>query len=261
MQGLRTVLVGGADGPARALIGRLRGAAADVAVVADGLEAMRHLGLLEPELIIVEHPLPGELDGFDTCRELRASTDALIVIVASEPSPHDEIVALAVGADQYVLADTPVELVTARIRSMVRRARGSVVRDQVRVAGGGAAHGPGARVRSRRDLAIVGGSGPDEPEDRLVDGDLEIDLLARTVRVAGQPVDLTRIEFDLLVTLAHNPRRVVTRDQLMESAWDSTFDGSHVLDTHLSRLRCKIAGLGGERVAHAVRGVGFRLRA
>jgi DNA-binding response OmpR family regulator len=105
-----------------------------------------------------------------------------------------------------------------------------------------------------------GGGGVPAADERIVEGDLEIDLVAHEVRVAGATTELTRIEFDLLVTLARQPRRVFTREQLMASAWDEPFDGSHVLDTHLSRLRGKITGAGGERVAHAVRGVGYRLR-
>jgi DNA-binding response OmpR family regulator len=106
----------------------------------------------------------------------------------------------------------------------------------------------------------MGGEGADALDERVVEGELEIDLAARDVRVAGTEVPLTRIEFDLLVTLALHPRRVLTREQLMVSAWDEPFDGSHVLDTHLSRLRRKILAAGGGRVAHAVRGVGYRLR-
>jgi len=102
--------------------------------------------------------------------------------------------------------------------------------------------------------------GADGAAERIVAGDLEIDPVSREVWVAGVPVTLTRIEFDLLTTLAEQPRRVFTREQLMERAWGDAFDGSHVLDTHLSRLRCKVTGAGGERVAHAVRGVGYRLR-
>jgi DNA-binding response OmpR family regulator len=102
--------------------------------------------------------------------------------------------------------------------------------------------------------------GRDGSVERIVVDDLEIDVDAREVWVAGTPVTLTKIEFDLLVTLAEQPRRVFTREQLMERAWGDPFDGSHVLDTHLSRLRCKVKGAGGERVAHALRGVGYRLR-
>jgi DNA-binding response OmpR family regulator len=118
---------------------------------------------------------------------------------------------------------------------------------------------------SNGELATWSGSplteqGRDGVAERLVVDDLEVDPISREVWVAGSPVMLTRIEFDLLVTLAEQPRRVFTREQLMQRAWGDAFDGSHVLDTHLSRLRCKVTAAGGRRVAHAVRGVGYRLR-
>jgi two-component system OmpR family response regulator len=239
------MLVGGVDGPARELLGRLERLDADVAKVADGADALRHVGLLDPDLIILQSPMPGELDCFDVCRMVRTESDAVVVIMAAEPVPHGEIVALAVGADHYVLADTPVDLVVARIRSLVRRVRGVGTRPA---------------SRSGQTAAIVGGAGPGDLAERLVDGELEIDVAAREVRVDGAEVELTRTEFDLLANLMRHPRRVLSRDQLMEAVWGTTFDGSHVLDAHLSRLRCKIRRAGGGRVAHAVRGVGFRLR-
>ncbi|NHB86121.1 winged helix-turn-helix transcriptional regulator [Tessaracoccus sp. HDW20] len=74
----------------------------------------------------------------------------------------------------------------------------------------------------------------------------------------GETVDLTRIQFDLLASLAEQPRRVLTREQLVERVWGGWFGTDHHLDVHLSRLRQRINQAGGPRVAHAVRGVGFR---
>jgi DNA-binding response OmpR family regulator len=252
--GTRAMVVGGlVDGDGELpmeLLERVRAVAADFSVVRDGEAAIQHVGLLRPDLILIaiRGPLPGALDAFETCRELRSRSDAVLVIIPEHAGPHDEIVALAVGADHLLPAGTPVDLAMARLRSFVRRAQGMIV-----LSGAGSATPP--RMR------IVGGSAGDESPVRIEDGDLVIDLTAHEVQVAGRPVDVTRIEFDLLVALALNPRRVLTRDQLMAAAWDSTFDGSHVLDAHLSRLRCKIGQAGGDRVAHAVRGVGYRLRA
>jgi DNA-binding response OmpR family regulator len=252
MMGARAMVVGGRvdddDGPASELWERVRALAADFSVVRDGEAAIEHVALLRPDLILIRGSLPGALDAFETCRELRSRSGAVLVIVLEHPGPHDEIVALAVGADHLLPAGTPVDLAMARLRSLVRRAQGLLVLS-------GAVSGSHPRMR------MVDGTAGDDPLDRIEDGDLTIDLTAHEVHVAGRPLDVTRIEFDLLVALAVNPRRVLTREQLMEAAWDSAFDGSHVLDAHLSRLRCKIGQAGGDRVAHAVRGVGYRLRA
>jgi DNA-binding response OmpR family regulator len=267
MMGIRTMVVGGAEGSASELVDRIREVAGAVSVVADGRAALQHHGLLEPDLVLIRRPLPGALDAFETCRALRARSDAVLVIVPDRPGPHDELVALAVGADHLLPADTGLDLAVARLRALVRRAQGSVVLAADGDAGDGQAQRPHARSGSthvrattQRVAPVAGGSSWEDPPSVIEDGDLEVDVLAREVRVAGRPVEVTRIEFDLLVALARNPRRVLTREQLMDAAWETPFDSSHVLDAHLSRLRCKVEQAGGCRVAHAVRGVGYRLR-
>jgi DNA-binding response OmpR family regulator len=317
MNGARLLLVGRDDGVSRGWLEPLRCAGVNIALVCDGADALRHLELIEPDLILVDLQLAGPVDGLDTCRAIRARSAAILAIASATDCATDELLALAVGADQYLPAATPGELVVARLRALVRRARGTVVVDRVvsaqaatgagavrvlapraaRAAGvaasiaptahrvpagrmgtqqlldgpvsrgryeaGALAAGPhsnGAAAHAMVADAPYGPSGPDGPTERIVDGELEIDLVAREVRVDGVPVALTRIEFDLLVALARHPRRVLTREQLMTSAWEEPFDGSHVLDAHLSRMRCKLLDAGGGRVAHAVRGVGYRLR-
>ena len=288
MNDARLLIVGREDGVARGWTDHLREAGANISVVGDGASALRHLSMLESELILLDLRLEGPHDGFDTCRAIRARSATIIAVASASDGPYDEVVALAVGADHFIPADTPAEVVVARLRTLLRRARGAVLVDAaVGASGPGGPGGPtgtgvpalerdrsrtGARTGARNgvhvrsaarsaQLTLMGGAGPDTLAERIVDGDLEIDLVAREVTVCGAPVALTRIEFDLLVALARHPRRVFTRDQLMASAWEEAFDGSHVLDAHLSRLRGKITAAGGERVAHAVRGVGYRLRA
>jgi DNA-binding response OmpR family regulator len=244
--------------------------------------------MLEPELILLDLRLAGQLDGFDTCRAIRTRSAALVVIAAANVGVYDEVVSLAVGADHFLPAETSVEVVVARLRALLRRSRGAVLVEIAgdapaastaatnghrSVRGNGRAPGTGgdragSRVRATShvapvpaQLALLNGEVAGGPTGCIVDGDLEIDPVSREAHVDGTEVALTRIEFDLLVTLAQQPRRVFTREQLMVSAWDEPFDGSHVLDAHLSRMRRKIADAGGQRVAHAVRGVGYRLRA
>lgn len=288
MNDARLLIIGGESGTSQGWSDPLKEAGAIVKGVEDGEGALRLLDLLEPDLALVDLVLPGSLDGFDTCRGIRSRSDVPIAVASTTDGPYDEIVALAVGADHFLAADLPVEIVVARLRTVLRRSRGTVLvtvggQDGAASLGGRAdgradgrlnGHANGNRnanglSRSRRapapvaqqQLALLGGVGVDHPTELIVDGDLEIDLSSREVRVGGVDVALTRIEFDLLVGLARSPRRVLSRDQLMECAWDDPFDGSHVLDAHLSRMRGKISAAGGDRVAHAVRGVGFRLRA
>jgi DNA-binding response OmpR family regulator len=272
MMGTRVLVVGGNDGPSEGLLDRVRVAAEDVAVVPDGAAALRHVELLAPDLILIRRPLPGALDAFETCRGLRSHSDAILVIISESPAPHDEIVALAVGADLLLPADTPLDLAVARLRPLVRRAQGSVVLADHADRAAVLPHDVQVRPRvcpppaatpfaaARPPALLVGGAADEDPLDLIEEGDLGIDVVAREVRVAGRPVHMTRIEFDLLLALARNPHRVLTRPQLLAAAWDAPVDGDHVLDTHLSRLRRKIAKAGGQRVAHAVRGVGYRLR-
>jgi DNA-binding response OmpR family regulator len=247
----RLLIVGGPSCIATSWIDELVEAGAVVDAVANGTDALRHLDLLQPDVVLIDVHLPGPLDGFDTCRAIRARNETLVVFTTSRPAPFDEVVALAVGGDHFFQSETPVPIVIARIRALLRRMRGQLHAD---------ASQQDQRTAHRAGPSRAATNGAPEEVERVAEGDLDIDVVAREVRVNGTVANLTRIEFDLLVTLARAPRRVFTREQLMASAWDHAFDGSHVLDSHLSRLRRKIDGAGGQRVAHSVRGVGYRLR-
>jgi DNA-binding response OmpR family regulator len=255
----RLLVVGGSSCVAMTWIDELVTAGARVDVVGDGTAALRHLDLLDPDVVLIDVHLPGALDGFDTCRAIRSRSNTLVVFATSRPAPFDEVVALAVGGDHFFESETPIPIVVARLRSLLRRTQGTMRSDAYADASGSRNGHHGAHAEPARSADGLYG-GDDGEFGQVTDGDLEIDLVAREVRVNGELTNLTRIEFDLLVTLARSPRRVFTREQLMASAWDQPFDGSHVLDSHLSRLRRKIDGAGGERVAHSVRGVGYRLR-
>jgi len=281
MNDIRVLMVGLGSDCAELWVDGLRGAGAHLTQIEEGVDLLAQLGPVDPDVVLVDLGLGGALDAFETCRAIRAHSDVVVVLVAEEGRALDEVVALAVGADHFFVADTPVDVVVARLRALRRRATGLVrpgsvagpdgpVDRCVHEATHRAASGP-LLPSSNGHLASasVPPSGPvpggrrsdaDAVAGRIVDGDLVIDLAAREVRVAGSPVRLTRIEFDLLATLAHQPRRVFTHEQLLESVWDDPFDGSHVLTTHMSRLRCKMAAAGGGRVGYAVRGVGYRLR-
>jgi DNA-binding response OmpR family regulator len=197
----------------------------DVAAATDGETAVDLVRELDPDVVVLDLMLPG-MDGIEACRRIRAISDAYVVMLTARAEDVDKIVGLSTGADDYVTKPfSPGELV-ARIRAMLRRPRGGGVRDAVRQFGA-----------------------------------LEVDPLAREVRVAGEPVQLTRTEFDLLAALSEEPRVVLSRRQLMERLWGPTWVGDeHAVDVHVGSIRRKLGDDPAEpRFVLTVRGVGYRM--
>lgn len=197
----------------------------EVAEAADGERAVALAREHDPHVVVLDLMLPG-IDGIEVCRQIRAFSDAYVIMLTAKAEEADRIVGLSTGADDYVVKPfSPAELV-ARVRAMLRRPRG-----------------------------LPGTSGV------RTFGDLEIDPPAREVRVGGRPVDLTRIEFDLLDALSAQPRVVLSRGQLLERVWGpGWFGDDHVVDVHVANLRRKL----GEESAAAryvltIRGVGYRM--
>jgi len=203
----------------------------DVKVVADGDTAVEVARTFEPDVIVLDLLLPG-IDGLEACRRIRSFSDAYVLMVSAKDSEIDKVVGLSIGADDYVTKPfSPNELI-ARLRAMLRRPR---------KAGRAVAYGGEVTTRSF--------------------GPLTVDTAIREVRVNAAPVDLTRIEFDLLATLCSRPRLVFTRNQLLETVWGPNWYGdTHVVDVHMSNLRRKLNQSDpATRFIHTVRGVGFRL--
>lgn len=189
----------------------------------------------EPELIVLDLSLP-DLDGIEVCRELRAFTDAYVVMLTARADEVDKLIGLSVGADDYMTKPFSPRELAARVRAMRRRPRG-----------------PGP---------LRGGNGAGRPAPRHF-GELSLDPQAREVRVADTLVELTKIEFELLDALSEHPRAVLTRDQLLERVWGPTWFGDdHVVAVHVSKLRGKLGDRGRTPPWIAtVRGVGYRLDA
>ena len=243
------ILIADGDDDSRSLTARaLATAGHETLEAGNGVEALARAREVPVDLAVLEVALPEDadgtaVDGFDVCRELRRDGDVPVMFLTQRRDPVDELVGLAVGADAYLGKPLMPRLIVAHAEALLRRAR--------RV---GADAAPSLRARG-------GGASPEADGPRTVElGDLAIDLDAREVHVNGAPTELTRTEYDLLVALARNPRRVLTREQLLEEVWGDWYGSDHVLDVHLSRLRAKVLAAGGERIGHAVRGVGFRLR-
>ncbi len=197
-----------------------------VEAVGDGVEALAAAGRLKPGLIVLDLMLPG-LDGFEVCRRLRgAGNQVPILMLTARDDAIDKIVGLELGADDYLTKPfNPRELV-ARIRAILRRLERPLE--------------PAAGPVRLRDLCI--------------------DPLRREVTLNAHLVELRTQEFDLLLTLAGQPGRVFTREQLLEKAWGFDFLGqTRTVDVHIAQLRKKIEA--SQVKIETITGVGYRLSA
>jgi DNA-binding response OmpR family regulator len=197
----------------------------DVRAAADGEEALRIARTHEPDLVVLDLSLPG-VDGVEVCRRLRVFSDAYVIMLTSRTEEIDLLVGLSVGADDYITKPFSPRELTARARTLLRRPR-----DQ----------GRSTRVRQF--------------------GELEVDADARIVRIAGQEVELTRMEFDLLDALTERPRLTYQRAVLLERVWGTNWFGdSHVVDVHMANLRAKLGDDSRRpRYIKTVRGIGYRM--
>jgi two-component system, OmpR family, response regulator RegX3 len=180
-----------------------------------------------PDLVLLDLGLP-DGSGLDVCRELRARSSVPVIMLTARGEETDRVVGLEVGADDYVVKPFSAREVIARIRAVLRRT---------------AAVPPSAASADAVEL-----------------GDLRLDAARRTASLAGQPLELSRKEFDLLRLLVDNAGTVVTRERLIDEVWDTNWFGStKTLDVHVSGLRKKLDDdPTTPRYIHTVRGVGFR---
>ena len=217
---MRILLVEDEDAIAEPLAEALRREGYAVERVASGAAA---LAASEPDLVLLDLRLP-DADGLDVCRELRARSSVPIIVVTARGEESDRVVGLELGADDYVVKPFGSRELIARIRAVMRRLQ---------------SHDGQARL--------------------LKVGELEVDERARRVLLAGDELQLTPKEFDLLCVLAHDPGAVVSRRRLLDEVWQTSwFGSSKTIDVHVAGLRRK---LGDPRWVETVRGVGFRLRA
>ena len=188
------------------------------------------LGLdAEHDVVVVDRMLPG-LDGLSIVRSLRAANRSTPVLVLSALGEVDHRVeGLRAGGDDYLVKPFALAEVSARLEALVRR-RGT-------------------------------GADPEAPVTRLAVADLEMDLLARTVKRGGCAIELKPREFRLLEYLMRHAGQVVTRTMLLEAVWDYHFDPqTNVIDVHVSRLRRKIDRDFPTALIHTVRGAGYVIR-
>ena len=204
----------------------------EVTVRHSGAEALAVAREVDPDVVVLDLGLPG-IDGLEVCRRLRTFSDAYVVMLTARDTEMDTIVGLSVGADDYITKPfSPRELV-ARIRAMLRRPRAAVM-----------AVPPTEWVAPAR-----------------VFGPLSIDVDSREVFLDGDPISLTRTEFDILAALSARPGVVWTRRQLIDTVWGEPWVGNdHLVDVHVGHLRRKLGDDAADpRFVFTVRGVGYRM--
>jgi len=189
----------------------------------DGPSGLKAARSFKPDVIILDVMLPG-MDGIELLANLRRDSDVYVIMLTARTEEVDKIVGLSVGADDYLTKPfSPRELI-ARIKAALRRLQGAT---------------------SSAEGALV-----------LIFAHLRIDLSERRVWLGQQLIELTAIEFDLLVTLAQNQSMVLSREQLLEKVWGYEYFGdTRVVDVHIGHIRQK---LGDDRLIQTIRGVGYR---
>jgi DNA-binding response OmpR family regulator len=223
---VKTVLVVD-DEPQIAGIARdyLRLAGFDVIVAGDGVRALAEARGRRPDLVVLDLGLPG-LDGLEVARALRRDSDVPIIMLTARVEEDDRLAGLEVGADDYVTKPfSPRELV-ARVRAVLRRSEGRHV-----------------------------------DGDLLRVSDLVLDVPRMSVRRAGEAIDLTPTEFQLLAALARHPGRVLTRAQLLDAARGTEAEAyDRAIDSHVKNIRRKLEpDPHAPRYLETVYGIGYRL--
>ena len=191
-----------------------------------GPQALEAFAAQEPDLVLLDVMLPG-MDGFAVCREIRARSLTPVIMITARSDDEDRILGLDTGADDYVVKPFSPGEVMARVRAVLRRVP------------------------------------PPAQPDVFRCGGLEIDLQTFGVRVAGQPVALTRRAAEILWTLARRPRQVFTREMLLDLLWGPDYLGDvRAVDSQIKRMRSALAGLPGRDFEiRTVWGVGYQFEA
>ncbi|MCF3960116.1 response regulator transcription factor [Streptomyces fuscigenes] len=197
-----------------------------VRTAGDGAAALTQARDFRPDAVVLDWMLP-DLDGLHILRVLRREAPSVCVLfLTARDAVEDRIAGITAGGDDYVTKPYSLEEVLARLRGLLRRA----------------------------------GMAAEPNGDRLVVGDLVMDEEAREVRRDETPVELSRTEFELLRFLMRNPRRVLSKEQILDRVWAYDFGGrAHVVELYISYLRKKIDA-GRTPMIHTVRGVGYVLR-
>jgi len=194
----------------------------EVATAGSGAESLLQLRATEPDLVILDILMPG-MDGLEVCRRIRTVGDTPILLLTAKDEVADRVEGLDSGADDYVVKPFALEELLARVRALLRR------------------HEPTAEV--------------------LRYGDLVLDVGSRTVHRGDRSIVLSTTEFELLHYFLRHPRRVLSRDAILNAVWGQLFERpTNVVDVYVGYLRSKLEAEGEPRLVQTVRGAGYVLK-
>jgi two-component system OmpR family response regulator len=223
---IRVLVVDDEPSLAELLASVLRYEGWEVQTASDGGSAVRTAREFRPDAVVLDIMLP-DFDGLEVLRRVRAElAHVCVLFLTARDAVEDRVAGITAGGDDYVTKPFSLEEVLARLRGLLRRA---------------------GITRARGDTDLVA-------------GDLTMDEEAREVRRGGELIELTATEFELLRFLMRNPRRVLSKAQILDRVWNYDFGGqAHVVELYISYLRKKIDS-GREPLIHTVRGVGYVLK-
>ena len=200
----------------------------EVLTADNGRRALELAQQAGPDLILLDLMLP-EVDGLDVCREIRHVSKVPIIMITARGEEVDRVVGLELGADDYVCKPFSVRELMARVKAVLRRSQPEV---------------------AENSSALTGPNG------------LRLDLECRELRLGDVPVELTRLEFDLLHMLLLNAGRVLTRERLLEEVWGYDFAGdTRAVDSAVKRLRARLRAIDPQSdYIESVRGLGYKFK-
>ncbi|GIP24165.1 MULTISPECIES: response regulator transcription factor [Paenibacillus] len=199
----------------------------DVYSASNGAEGLQMMLSADPDLVVLDVMMP-QVDGFEVCRRIREGGSSVpILMLTAKDEVENRVKGLDLGADDYLVKPFALEELLARVRALLRR----------------------------KESAAEGDS------QRLVFEDIVLDYDSREVIRAGRRLELTAKEFELLHLFMQNPKRLLTRDLIMDKIWGYDYSGeSNVLEVYIAMLRQKTEEQGGKRVIQTIRGAGYILR-
>lgn len=178
-------------------------------IAQDGEQAIQMFRQYNPAVVLLDVMMPKE-DGYEVCRKIRAKSEVPVILITARGEDFEKIMGLDIGADDYIVKPFSPSEVMARVRAVLRR-----------------------MTKKEKEIS--------SSENTLKVGDLEINLDEYTLHIGGKKVALTKKEIETMWTLAGNPNKVFTRDNLLDSLWGFDYFGdSRTVDSHIKRLRAKL---------------------
>ncbi len=224
------LLVEDARDLAQVIIRDLRAEGYEVIHAEDGLKALQLHAKHEPDLVILDWMLP-KLDGLEVLRQIRQDSPVPVLMLTARTEETDRVVGLEVGADDYLTKPFGMRELIARVRALLRRIE---------------------------HVAEILAADSEADGEVLRYETVELDPMGYRATLGGEPLDLTRTEFDLLQLFLRNPGRAFSRSYLLDTVWDQTYiPGDRSVDNAILRLRKKLGALGD--AIETVWGVGYRL--